>query len=217
MMKIRILGLVAAVLLLGRASAVQADTITVTGGSFVGDNNMGALSLVSDQFDLTLQGFNRGIQATGQMLSPNTFQLNLAVNGNFSGYGVVDGSVYPPSSAAAGPLTGTASLLFTTSALEASPANTSSLTTPFNLTGSLLLVTPARTLNTNLVSSGVLTMLANGITTQANGTVAFNGMQLRFSSTAAGASATPEPATMLLFTSGVVAMVGARKLRRRLE
>jgi hypothetical protein len=80
-----------------------------------------------------------------------------------------------------------------------------------------MLSAPGRALSSTLVSSGLLDLVASGLS-ETNGTFALNAIQLRFAGTTSGggASPTPEPATMLLFGSGVLAVVGARKLRGRL-
>ena len=217
-----IVGVFAAASLFAMPAVVAADPVTITAGHWVEVANIdgGGMTLISSVFNVT-GPWGCGANAAGwcgSISAPTyaagstvdfTTQANAMGTG---GAGSVNGSAF------AGGFDST-QLLFSVAPFTlpgATPVgSTISFSIPFTMFGLLTLNQGGTTtvFSNNVTGSGMLAFTLRSV--QAGASTAYGldplSTAFTFSSTAA---ATPEPATMLLFATGLVA-VGARRFRRR--
>src|SRR5437867_2401461 len=157
-MKSRIVGLLAAALLLCAPLPARADTITITGGLHETDFIVASLNLISDRFSLSLMG---GRPLTLDFPSPGfgpdgTLDFTTPVNGDFTRGvgGTIDGVSYEN-------VTATTHLLFSTvpvSLPNGAPDHfVGTLRTPFTLSGTIRISSSGNLLlQGDLAGSGTL-------------------------------------------------------------
>jgi len=215
-----IVGLLAAVVLAASPRSAAADPVTITAGQWAEVANIdgGGISLVSNQFSIS-GAWDCGANAAGwcgaaRWAPASTVDFTTQADGRHAAgaFGTLNGAPFVGSF-------DSTQLVFSVAPFMlpgATPGGSNiSFSIPFTMSGILTLnnQSGATAFSNSVNGSGLLAFRVQSVQFGGAPMYALDPLSTSFTFEST-ASATPEPATMLLFASGLVA-VGARSFRRR--